>query len=200
MGTGCAVTARWRGQEGPERHAVPRHCQQHALYRRAAVTRSKTWEALRERKVAHGPRHESGKPSNAPRHRPVPPQRQPIVLRRLQRSAELPGKTSRRSRCREHPRKPRASGVGRATSLRSRKQRVAAGDGQTGADMKARKQSNTLREHQQRNVPGKGQGARVTKAGRRQTSGGNVRETAGSVVRADASSTPAKAKRGTGQT
>ena len=76
-----------------------------------------------------------------------------------------------------------------------------AGDGRKGAAMKkARKKPNTLREHKERNVTGKGQGARVTKAGRRQTSGGNVRETAGSVVRADASSTRAKAKHGTGQT
>jgi hypothetical protein len=56
--------------------------------------------------------------------------------------------------------------------------------------MKARKKPNTLREHQQRNVPGKGRGAGVTKAGRRQKTGSNVRETAGSVVKAEASTRP----------
>jgi hypothetical protein len=48
---------------------------------------------------------------------------------------------------------------------------------------KARKKPNTLREHQQRNVPGKRQGVGVTKAGRRQKPKRNVRGTAGATVR-----------------
>jgi hypothetical protein len=49
--------------------------------------------------------------------------------------------------------------------------------------MKRRKKPNTRREHHERNVPAKPQGARATKAGRRQRTGGNVRETAGNVVK-----------------
>jgi hypothetical protein len=48
--------------------------------------------------------------------------------------------------------------------------------------MKSRKKPNTRREHQQRNVPGKRAGANVTKAGRRQKSPRNARQTAGSVI------------------
>jgi len=50
--------------------------------------------------------------------------------------------------------------------------------------MKSRKKPNTRREHQERNVAGKRSGARVTKAGRRQKSPRNVRQTAGTVVAA----------------
>jgi hypothetical protein len=63
--------------------------------------------------------------------------------------------------------------------------------------MKARKKPNTRREHQERNVPGKRQGARATKAGRRQSTGSNVRETAGSVVKADAATRVTRARRKT---
>jgi hypothetical protein len=142
-----------------------------------------TWETHQGQTGAHDPKRENGRHSGDLQPRRARWQPRPTGLSRSRRDAAVPGRMLPRAHCLRHPGRTPECGIDRVRSRRGLKQPAAAADSRGGI-MKARKKPNTRREHQQRNAPSKRRGATVAKAGRQQRTGRNVRETAGSVVKA----------------